>query len=158
MTDIYTAIREDHGKHRGLLGAIEETSGDSPERRRLWDTFYHEIKSHSAAEEETFYSKLMETPEGQDDARHSVSEHKEMDDLMEELNDTDMSSPAWLAKFKQLRHDYEHHMEEEEADIFSRAREVFSEKQTDAIGPKFLERKKAEWDLVEEKAEAKLVD
>ena len=33
---------------------------------------------------------------------------------MEELNDADMSSPGWLTRFKTLKHDYEHHMEEEE--------------------------------------------
>mgnify|MGYP001371336392 CR=1 FL=1 len=53
MTDIYKTIEEDHGKHRGLLGAIGETSGDSAERRRLWNQFYYEVKSHAAAEEET---------------------------------------------------------------------------------------------------------
>ncbi|SDX32869.1 Hemerythrin HHE cation binding domain-containing protein [Albimonas donghaensis] len=152
MTDIYKTIEEDHGKHRGLLGAIGETSGDSAERRRLWTQFYYEVKSHAAAEEETFYSKLMERPEGQDDARHSVAEHKEMDDLMEELNGMDMSSPAWLAKFKQLRHDYEHHMEEEEEDIFAQARAVFDDQQAERFAKDFGARKEAERMLVDEKA------
>ncbi len=110
------------------------------------------MKSHAAAEEETFYSKLMERPEGQDDARHSVAEHKEMDDLMEELNGMDMSSPAWLAKFKQLRHDYEHHMEEEEEDIFAQARAVFDDQQAERFAKDFGARKEAERKLVDEKA------
>lgn len=152
MTDIYQVIENDHGKHRGLLGAIAETEGASDERRRLWDLFYYDVKSHAAAEEETFYSKLMETPEGQDDARHSVSEHKEMDDLMEELNGMDMSSSGWLTKFKQLRHDYEHHMDEEEEDIFSKAREVFDAQAARRFAKDFDARKEAERKLVDQKA------
>ncbi|OXS99337.1 hemerythrin [Notoacmeibacter marinus] len=156
MTDIYEAIKADHDKHRALLDSIEKTSGDSDDRRQAWEEFYYEVKSHAAAEEETFYSQLIADPDGQDDARHSVSEHKELDDLMEELNTVDMSSPAWLQKFKQLRHDYEHHIDEEEDEIFAKAKEVFSNEEAERFAPRFEERKTAERKLVDEKAEQSL--
>ena len=85
MTSIYDAIRKDHDRHRDLLERIDATEGDSPERREAWDAFYRDVKSHSAAEEETFYSKLMEQTWGQDAARHSVHEHAEMDEILSEL-------------------------------------------------------------------------
>ncbi|MEC9434553.1 MAG: hemerythrin domain-containing protein [Pseudomonadota bacterium] len=156
MTDIYKAIEEDHGKHRGLLGAIARTEGDSDERRRLWSLFYYDVKSHAAAEEETFYAHLMHDPDGQDDARHSVSEHKEMDDMLEELNGMDMSSPGWLARFKRLRENYEHHMEEEEQDIFSTARKLFDDAEAVRFAERFETRKAEERKRVDEKAEASL--
>lgn len=158
MTSIYDAIKDDHDQHRKLLDQIAETSGESEERKTAWDTFYHDVKSHAAAEEETFYSKLMHETWGQDAARHSVSEHKELDDLMEELNDTDMSSPGWLTKFKTLKHDYEHHMEEEEEDVFKRAKEVIGKEHNDAFGQRFQERKKEEMGLIEKKREDSLED
>ncbi|MCP1198004.1 hemerythrin domain-containing protein [Notoacmeibacter sp. MSK16QG-6] len=156
MTDIYEAIKADHDKHRALLETISDTSGDSQERQDAWKDFYYEVKSHAAAEEETFYSQLIADPDGQDDARHSVSEHKELDDLMEELNEIDMSSPGWLQKFKQLRHDYEHHIDEEEEDIFAKAKKVFSDEEAEKFAPRFEERKKAERKLVDQKAEKSL--
>lgn len=156
MTDIYEAIKADHDNHRQLLATIGDTHGDSDERRKAWEAFYYDVKSHAAAEEETFYSKLMANPDGQDEARHSVSEHKELDDMMEELNEMDMSSPAWLQKFKQMRHDYEHHIDEEEDDIFAKAKEVFSNRQAEEFAPQFQKRKKAERKLVDEKAEQSL--
>ena len=103
MTDIYSAIKADHDRHRALLKKIAETSGDSTERKEAWNEFYHDVKGHAAAEEETFYSKLISKTWGQDAARHSVHEHQQLDDLMEELNETDMSSGGWLQKFKTLR-------------------------------------------------------
>ena len=158
MTSIYDAIRKDHAHHRELLDRIAETEGDSPDRREAWDAFYHDVKSHAAAEEETFYSKLMSETWGQDSARHSVHEHEQMDELMEELRETDMSSPGWLQKFKQLKHDYEHHMEEEEDEVFTRAQKVIGEEDNDAFGAKFLQRKAREAELVEEKREDALED
>ncbi len=158
MTSIYDAIKDDHDAHRKLLNKIAETTGDSKDRQDAWTEFFNDVKSHAAAEEETFYSKLMQETWGQDAARHSVSEHKELDDLMEELQTTDMSSPGWLAKFKTLKHDYEHHMEEEEEDVFKRAKEVIGKEHNDAFGKRFQERKNEEMGLIEKKRKDSLED
>ena len=158
MTSIYDAIKSDHDEHRRLLNTLEDTTGNSETRQSAWDTFYHDVKSHAAAEEETFYSKLISKTWGQDAARHSVHEHQQLDDLMEELNEMDMSSPGWLTKFKTLKHDYEHHMEEEENEVFTRAREVVDDSKTDEIGHNFEVRKAKERKLVDKKVEDSLED
>lgn len=158
MPSIYDAIKADHEVHRDLLNKIADTSGDSKTRQLAWNDFFNDVKSHAAAEEETFYSKLMSETWGQDAARHSVTEHQELDDLMEELEEMDMSSPGWLQKFKTLKHDYEHHMEEEEKDVFKRAREVIGEEHNNDFGKSFLERKKQELGLIDEKREDSLED
>lgn len=153
---IYEKIEQDHALHRDLLNKLAATQGNSDERRQLWKAFYYDVKAHAAAEEETFYSKLMEDPSGQDDARHSVAEHKDMDDIMEELQSMDFDSSGWLTRFKTLKHDYEHHMEEEENDIFAKGRDVFDDDESTKIGERFDERKQAERGLVDEKAEQSL--
>ncbi|MEQ9314670.1 MAG: hemerythrin domain-containing protein [Henriciella sp.] len=156
MSTIYETLKQDHDRHRQLLASIADTSGDSEERRELWDKFFHDVSAHAAAEEETFYSKLISTEDGQPEGRHSVAEHKELDDLMEELNEIEFSSPAWLTKFKDLKDRYEHHVEEEEEDIFPVAKENIGKDGTGKIGSAFEKRKEAELELVEEKAEEKL--
>ena len=158
MPDIYTAIKTDHDEHRALLETIADTSGASETRKEAWDAFYHDVKSHAAAEEETFYSKLISKTWGQDAARHSVHEHQQLDDLMEELREMDMSEGAWLEKFKTLKHDYEHHMDEEEDEVFTRAREVISESEIEGYGERFLARKDEERGLIEEKRADSLED
>ena len=158
MPDIYAAITADHDEHRDLLDKIAQTTGASDERKAAWSTFYEDVKSHAAAEEETFYSKLISKTWGQDAARHSVHEHQQLDDLMEELNEMDMSHGSWLEKFKVLKHDYEHHMEEEEQDVFTRAKEVISADDIDGYGARFQERKDQERKLIDEKREDSLED
>lgn len=158
MPSIYDAITADHDVHRKLLARIADTSGDSDARKAAWSKFYYDVKSHAAAEEETFYSTLMAETWGQDAARHSVHEHQQLDDLMEELNGMDMGEGAWLMKFRTLRHDYEHHMDEEEEDVFARARKVVDASETDEIGARFMKRKMAERKIVDEKTEDSLED
>lgn len=156
MSTIYQTLKEDHDRHRRMLATIADTSGDTKKRREIWDEFYHDVSAHAAAEEETFYSKLIADEEGQQEGRHSVAEHKELDDMMEELNEIEFSSPAWLQKFKDMRHRYEHHIEEEEEDIFPVAKDVVGKDGNEKIGSAFEQRKEEEIELVEQKAEEKL--
>ncbi len=156
MTDIFEVLKSDHEVHRKLLERLSETSGDSSERKKLWEEFYFDVKSHAAAEEETFYANLMKTEDGQSKARHSVSEHKEVDDVLDELHEMDMSSSGWLNRFNSMRHDYEHHIDEEEEDIFPVGKQELSTQTARELAAKFKERKCKEHDLVEQKTEEKL--
>ncbi|MBV0912627.1 hemerythrin domain-containing protein [Anianabacter salinae] len=158
MPDIFEVIKGDHDKHRDLLARIEDTPDGSKDRNIAWQNFYYDVKSHAAAEEETFYSKLMSQPWGQDAARHSVHEHQQMDDLLEKLNDMDMAAPEWLETFRKLRHDYEHHIDEEETEIFARAREVVDKAEWDRHGADFETRKSREREIVDQKSEDALED
>ena len=158
MPDIYEAIKADHDEHRALLDKIGDSEGSLDDRRAAWKQFFYEVKSHAAAEEETFYSKLISKTWGQDAARHSVHEHQELDDLMEKLESLDMSSPDWQETFKSLDHDYRHHIDEEESEVFERAREEIPEDEIDGYGDRFLARKQEERDLVDQKRADSLED
>lgn len=123
---IYADLKADHDRHRDMLAKLGETSGDSEERRTLFEAFRVEVTAHAAAEEESLYAEMLGNPELRDEARHSVSEHKEIDDFLGELSDIDMSSSAWKRKFNEMRHRYEHHIDEEEEEMFPAAAEELS--------------------------------
>lgn len=154
MTNIYKTLKQEHDRHREMLETIADTTGDSETRRETWQAFYTEVSAHAAAEEEAFYSKLIAKEDGQPEGRHSIAEHKQLDDIMTELNEMDMSSPGWLTRFKTLKHEYEHHMDEEENDIFPVAKETIGRDTDGEIGEKFEIRKERELELVDEKAGA----
>jgi len=117
-TGIFDVLKDDHDKHRKILEQLADTSGESEERRNLFERFTIDVKSHAAAEEQALYSTMLRKPETTDETRHSVAEHHEIDEMLNDLAATDMSSSAWMSKFKDLRHRYEHHIEEEEDDHF----------------------------------------
>lgn len=149
MTDIFTILKSDHELHREMLEQIAETVGDTPERRDLFEAFRVEVTAHAAAEEQSLYATMLGDPELQEDGRHSVAEHKEIDDLLGELQETDMATGAWLTKFKEMRHRYEHHIEEEEEEMFPAAEKEFSKKLAQELGAKFDRRKPAELEVAE---------
>lgn len=142
--NIYQLIKQDHDLQRELAAEIMETSGNSDERHELWNQFKSEALSHANAEEQTLYAKLIEIPEAQDQARHSVAEHKETNDLIEEIDNTDYSSSGWIQKFEKLKDEIEHHLDEEEADVFELGQKFLSENESEQIGERFEERKEEE--------------
>lgn len=142
--NIYERLKRDHDAHREQLRKIMDTSGDSEERNKLFENFYREAEAHASAEEQTFYAALIEKPDGQEKARHSVHEHKEAADLLDELKELDMGSGGWLQKFKKLKKELEHHMDEEENEIFACAEKVIEDSRADALASAFDERKSAE--------------
>lgn len=144
MPDIFDELKKDHARHRRMLKQIAATSGDSEERQEAFAAFKQEVTAHATAEEQSLYSRMLECPELTEQGRHSVAEHKAIDDFIEDLDDTDMSSPGWMATFKKLRHCYEHHIDEEEKEIFPAADKVFSQAKNEKLGKVFDQRKAAE--------------
>lgn len=124
---IFEELREDHDKQRDLLKILAETSGDTPARREYFDQLKEQLESHAVAEERYFYSKLMESDRTIEMSRHGIAEHHEIDELIETLEETDMSSPAWLNHLKSLQEKVEHHLADEEQEFFQVAGKVLDE-------------------------------
>ncbi|WP_430877982.1 hemerythrin domain-containing protein [Granulosicoccus sp. 3-233] len=142
--NILERIKSDHETQRDLMRRIEDTEGDSEKRRELYQQFKAEFEAHAAAEEHAFYAPLMKHSESTDQSRHSVAEHHEAMELIEKLDETDMSSPEWLKTFKKLVHDNDHHMEEEEDDVFALARQTLGESKLAELLEVFDDRKSEE--------------
>ncbi|WP_112381976.1 hemerythrin domain-containing protein [Sphingomonas carotinifaciens] len=141
---IYADLKRDHDKQRDMLKQLAELKGDSSERQKLFEAFRLEVQSHAAAEEESLYATMLGDPELRDDARHSVSEHKEVDDLLGELMDLDFASDEWESKFYHMRHRYEHHIDEEEEDMFPAAEKELDDATEQKLGQIYEDRKPKE--------------
>ncbi len=87
---------------------------------------------------------MLANPDLRDEARHSVSEHKEIDDYLGELIGADPSSDAWMKTFKELRHRYLHHIDEEEEEMFPAAARDLSEETKARLAAVFEKRKPKE--------------
>ncbi len=127
MSGIYEELRADHEIQRDLIAQLVETHGDTDERRKLFDRLRTELTAHAASEERYFYVPLMEHDRSQDKARHSVSEHKELDDFVEQLEEYDMSGSQWLQTARDLQERLTHHLDEEEHEVFQVAGKVLSD-------------------------------
>ncbi len=144
MTDIFARLEQDHNKHREMLDRVADTSGDSKERRDAFEALRVDVSAHANAEEQSLYAEMLARPELQGEGRHSVAEHKEIDDYFEELSEKAFDDTGWLTRFKELKHRLEHHMEEEENDIFPPAKDGLSEERAQELLAEFDKRKPAE--------------
>jgi len=120
--DIFEGLKQDHDRHRALFDQLEG-AGDGQDdlngqRATLFEQLTKELKGHAAAEEQALYSTMMRKPETTDETRHSVAEHYKIEEALNDIAATDMASDAWTEKFKQLKHDYLHHIDEEEDEHF----------------------------------------
>lgn len=148
--DIFARLKVDHDKHRELLDRLLETSGESAEREDLFEELTKELKGHAAAEEQALYSTMMRKPPTTSDTRHSVSEHHEIEEALNDLAATDMATGGWLTKFKEFDHRYRHHIDEEEEEHFPEFAEHLTDEDRAWMRSVFERRKR------EEKSEAEV--
>ncbi|KQN00332.1 hemerythrin domain-containing protein [Sphingomonas sp. Leaf25] len=142
---IYADLKADHDRHRDLLRRIDSASGD--DRGELFESFRIEVTAHAAAEEEALYATMLANPDLRDEARHSVSEHKEIDDYLGEIAKLDPASNEWNERFAEMRHRYEHHIDEEEEEMFPAAAQELSDAEEARIARVFEDRKPIEAEL-----------
>ena len=141
---IYTRLEKDHDKQRDLIQKIKKTQNGSKNRSELWTDLKVELEAHASAEEQAFYSELMRDPEGTDETRHAVEEHQEMHEMISELDIMDQSDDLWLKKFEKLADKVVHHVDEEEAEFFPKAKKLFKKSEEKEMLEDFNKRKPKE--------------
>ena len=142
--NIFDRLKEDHGAHRQLFDKMADAKDDHDRLEKLFDQFKVEVTAHAAAEEETLYATMLARPDLREDAQHSVSEHKEIDDYLEELDELEFNSEEWRQTFDQLKKRYLHHIEEEEEEMFPNAAEELTAEEETRLAEIFAKRKPAE--------------
>lgn len=136
--NIFEALRESHEVQRTLYRQLVETSGDTPERQDFFTQLKKELTAHELAEERHFYIPLMAHDAGIDLSRHAISEHHQLDELIESLEEADPATPAWLPLAKKLADKVEHHLQEEEHRFFQMAGKLLTEEQKTTLAASYL--------------------
>lgn len=131
--NIFEALRQEHEIQRDLIAKLIKTEGKTEERQKIFKQLKHELKIHADAEERFFYVPLMKKDLTQEKARHSVAEHHDMDEMVEDLEDTEMDASNWLKIAKDLEHQLIHHLDEEEHEVFQMAGKALTEKQKTSL-------------------------
>jgi hemerythrin superfamily protein len=133
----------DHKKVTKLLTEGEETTERAEKTRtELRDTLKREMTVHEEIEERIFYPALKEHPKAREIVLEGYEEHHVVDEIMRELLQTDVADEQWAAKFKVMKENIEHHIEEEEGEMFKKARQAFSEDELEELGRRMEEMKR----------------
>ena len=146
----FNLLKADHKKVADILEKLEATSERALKtREELFTKLKMELDVHSRIEETIFYPVLEEADETHELTLEALEEHALVKQLLEELHSLAKDDEQWTAKFTVLKENVEHHVEEEEGEMFKKARKVLSEEAIETLGTR-MERAKGE----QEKASA----
>lgn len=139
----FTLLKTDHETVAGILASIEETTERAVKGRdELFARLKQELDLHARIEEEIFYPALEEAEETRDVTLEAYEEHRLVKQLLSELEAESKDTEEWTAKFTVLKENIEHHVEEEEGEMFKKARSVLSEEEIETLGNRLQEAKK----------------
>ena len=136
--NIFEALRQSHTVQRPLSALLLKTHGDTAERHTLFQALKGELAVHALAEDRHFYIPLMQHDAGIDLSRHAIAEHHQIDELVEALETTQASSPAWLSLARKLTEKVEHHLREEEQRFFQMAGKLLTDAQKSVLARDYL--------------------
>jgi hemerythrin superfamily protein len=136
--DAISLLKADHQKVRALLAELTESSERATgKREELLAEIERELKIHTTIEEQIFYPAFRDAAKKADDRRlffEAVEEHHVVDTVLAELKETDIGSEPFAAKAKVLKDLVEHHAEEEETEMFPRARKLLGREELARLG------------------------
>ncbi|HYI12006.1 MAG TPA: hemerythrin domain-containing protein [Thermoanaerobaculia bacterium] len=138
MPNAITMLKSDHATLKRLLRELEGT-GDRAvkQREQLVAQIEREVKMHSQIEEEIFYPAFLAVTKGRDGEElfyEAAEEHHVVDMVLPALKSANPKSKEFAAKAKVLKELIEHHIKEEETQMFQQARRLFEDEQLRELG------------------------
>jgi hemerythrin-like domain-containing protein len=116
-------LKSDHETAKRAFGQIQVTRAE--QRAALWAKLRPELKVHEEIEEAALYGPVADEIGSRDETlkewrAHHHEEVGELEAIVQELDGTDPASDEWMDGIDELQQTLEHHIQEEEADIWPR--------------------------------------
>ena len=130
--DAFNLLKEDHRKVEELFEQLESAQGRA--KMRVFEQIKTELELHTHIEEKIFYPALEKPKQTHDLTLEAYEEHDVVKKLLQELSRARTANEEWEATAKVLQENVEHHFEEEEGALFTKAEAALSEEQIEARG------------------------
>ena len=134
MKTITKALIDHHDEMRKLVNQIKK----DPSRFIL---LKKHLDIHHELEEDLLLSKLNSKKEIKDDSLESQEEHFVLNILLLDLADFPKDNSRWMVKFKVFEEILDHHLSEEEDDLFPEAEKILSKEDQTELGSQFIDLK-----------------
>ena len=141
----FTLLKQDHDRVADLLEKIDKTTERGLKTREdLFTKLKSELDVHAKIEETIFYPAIENEDETRDITLEAFEEHRLVKQLLSELESMSKDDEQWTAKFTVLKENVEHHVEEEEGEMFEKARKVLSKEDQETLGTRLEQAKNEE--------------
>lgn len=122
--DALKLLKQDHDKVKKAFKKFEKMDHESNAAQQLAAQTIADIKLHAALEEEIVYPALREAIDDDDLMNEAVVEHKSAKLLIQDLESMQPGDPMFAASFTVLGEYIDHHVKEEEGEMFKKARKA----------------------------------
>lgn len=137
---IYDTLKKEHQELRQLLDRLI-TAGEENTRSELISQVRDALVPHARAEEAVFYNSLREFDRAKEKIGHSFKEHMKAETLLRTMQVKEKIAANWEKSARDLKEAIEHHIAEEEGEIFGYARQFFTEQEATMMNDAFLKLK-----------------
>ena len=143
--DAIELLKSDHKKVRDLLGQLTDTTSRAEKTRTdLLEKIRMELEAHTTIEEEIFYPAFREAGKKDEEEMYfeALEEHRAAGDLvLPDLLKTEVTSEKFSGRAKVLKELIEHHADEEEKEMFPKAKQLLDKQQLQELGERMQQRK-----------------
>jgi hemerythrin superfamily protein len=126
-------LKQDHQKVKGLFQEVKQAT-DQAKRKELFNEIDTELEIHAHIEETVFYPAIEEHEEFKDMVAEALEEHQEAKTLLDELEELGADNHDFGSKLQLLMEAVEHHVAEEEGEMFPKIRELLEEDGLEQLG------------------------
>lgn len=139
--DALTMLKEEHREAQQMFKKIANAEGQKA--KQLWTQLNQALSLHEKMEEMHLYPQLKADPKmkEKDLVLEAYEEHHAAETLQAEIDALDVSAENWHAKVKVLQEQIDHHIEEEEGELFPAVREVWDSKRLQEVGEAMMKMK-----------------
>jgi hemerythrin superfamily protein len=138
--DAIALLKDDHRKVKKIFSDLNKEKDD---RLSLFRELDSELTVHAEIEEKVFYPAAKNAEPTRDLVLESIEEHKQIKMVLGDLEKADMRTDEWAAGLKVLQEDVEHHIGEEEDDLFPKVKKLLSASELQELGAR-MEQMKSE--------------
>lgn len=130
--DAFNLLKADHRKVEKLFAQLESSRGQA--KLRVFEQIKMELDLHTHIEEKILYPALEKPRETHDLTLEAYEEHDVVKKLLREMSKAKSATEEWQAQAKVLQENVEHHVEEEETELFKKADAALSEEEIEELG------------------------
>ena len=141
---VTTILTKDHRLVSGLITTLEMTPRiNGMIRKTLFEQIRTNVMVHAQAEEEVLYPAMRNImfTGGESKVDEAYREHQQMKDLLNDLETMDPNTDAFDHKFEDFKRAFQHHVDEEENEMFVMVKERLSTERQEELGERIHDRK-----------------
>ena len=138
----FEILKKDHREVDSMMAILEKAKGDAASdtsHKQTFEMMREALTVHAEAEETIVYPALEEFDETEDQAEHSYDEHAEVKSMLAQMGELEPSSDEFQTLLSELKTSVQHHVKEEEGELFPKGEELLGEAELEEMGREIME-------------------